>query len=377
MKPIKVAVVIPTHTNIKSSLHVLLNVYSYLVKTKNMEVTIFTDSNNHAVYPGFEIVKIKGFDYNTFLSKILFVLGLPRYYYSNLIEKLKDYDVIETSNPEFYIFAYQSYLAAKKYNAKLILRTSQTVEGFLLFKLSKYIVIPIVKKAYDYASWLFFTNPEAAQRAETLGLMEKNSKKKVVTGHATDTSVFKPLNIKKIKKSKHIVILSVAGLYRIKGHQLVIGAFAKVREKYDAELWIVGEGYYKKHLGLLAKNLGVSKHVKFLGSKSKEELARIYNMADIFVLANYQEITPAVNEALACGVPVVAMECGGRNFAIPNETYGLISKRFDTDDMSNKIIKLIKNKKLAENIVKRGRWRILKNFSVEKVAKKFYSSFIK
>ena len=372
MKPIKVAVVIPTHTNLKSSLHILIEIYKHL-KTKNVDATIFTDIKNQDTY-GLNTVKIKGFYYNTILSKILFVLGLPRYYYFGLTDKLKGYDVIETSNPEFYVFAYQSYLAAKRYKAKLILRTSQTVEGFFLFKLSKYIFLPIVKRAYDYASWLFFTNPEAAERAVKLGLMERNSKKMVVTGHAVDTSVFKPL---KVKKPKKIVILSVAGLYKIKGHHLMIETLSKVREKHDAELWIAGEGYYKKNLELLAKQLNLREHVKFFGGKSKKELAEIYNMASVFVLANYQEITPSVNEALACGTPVVVMECGGRKFVIPNENYGLVAKKFDTDDMADKIIKLIENERLAQKIAKNGRAYILKNFSLERVAEKFYRSFIK
>lgn len=374
MKPIKVAVVIPTHPNLKSSLHVLLDVYEFLIKTRSLRVSVFTDRKNKVAYSGFNIVRIKGIDYDTFLSKILFVLGMPRYYYTDLIEKLKSYDIIETSNPEFYLFAYQSYLAAKKYNTRLILRTSQTVEGFYLFKLSKYFIVPFAKKAYDYASWLFFTNNEAAKRAEKLGLMEKNSKRKVITGHATDTSVFRPLNVKKPSKP---VILSVGGLYKIKGHHLIIEALAKVREKKNAELWIVGEGYYKEHLQELAQKLGIREHVKLLGSKSKEELATIYNIAHVFVLANYQEITPAVNEALACKVPVVVMECGGRKFVIPNDNYGLVAKKFNTEDMADKILKLIENKKLAQRIAKNGRAYIKKNFSLNRVAEKFYRSFIK
>jgi len=374
MKPLKVAVVIPTHANLRSSLHVLLDIYTYLIKKKKLKVAIFTDSKNNAAYQGFEIVKVKGIDYNTFLSKILFVLGIPRYYYYDLIEKLKGYDVIESSNPEFYIFAYQSYLAAKKYGSKLILRTSQTVDGFYFFKFTKYIINPLVKKAYAYASYLFFTNYEAAERAEALGLIEKNSKRKVITGHATDISVFRPLNLKKPKKT---ILLSVGGLYKIKGHHIIIEALSKLRHKHEAELWIVGDGYYGEKLAKLASNLNISNHVKFLGSKSKEELAKIYNMAHIFVLANYQEITPAVNEALACAMPVVVMECGGRKFVIPDESYGLISKKFDTDDMANKIMKLIEDRNLAIKIAKKGRNYILENFSVEKVASKFYDAFVK
>lgn len=373
MKKIKVAIVIPTHTNLKSSLHVLIDIYKYLEKEKNVNATIFTDSRNSFDY-GIKTVKIRGLDHDTVFSKLLFLLGMPRHYYSDLTEKLKDYDVIESSNPEFYIFAYQSYLAAKKYNAKLILRTSQTVDGFFLFRITKYLFLPVVKKAYDFASSLFFTNPEAAERAVRLGLAKKDSGKIVITGHAVDTSIFRPLAVKKQKKP---IILSVAGLYRIKGHHLIIEALSKVRENIDAELWIVGEGYYKKHLQLLAEKLGLSSHVKFLGSKSKEELARLYNTASVFALANYQEITPAVNEALACNVPIVVMECGGRKFVIPDEDYGLVAKKFDADDMARKISMLIKNKALARKIAENGRSYILKNFSLEKVADKFYMAFIK
>ena len=374
MKPLKVAVVIPTHTNLKSSLHVLLDIYEYLIRTKNLKAAIFTDSKNNVDYPGFKTVRIKGIDHGTIWSRILFLLGIPRYCYKDLIGKLEGYDIIESSNPEFYIFAYQSYLAAKKYHAKLILRTSQTVEGFFLFKLSKYLVLLFVKKSYDYASWLFFTNNEAAERAKNLGFVDKNSKRIVITGHAIDTNTFKPLDVKKSKKK---IILSVAGLYKIKGHHIIIEAFSKIEDGIDAELWIVGDGYCKKSLQELAENLGISSRIRFLGSKTKKELARVYNMANVFVLANYQEITPAVNEALACGIPVVVMECGGRKFVIPDESYGFVAKRFDTEDMAEKMEILLKNKALAKKIAAKGRRYVLDNFSVEIVAEKFYECFIK
>ena len=375
MEKIKVALVIPTHFDIYSSLNNLLKVYRYLIKNKNVEVTIFTDKKNIVEYKDFKVQKINSIDYKTILEKILFVLGIPRFYYTDLIEKLKGYDVIESSNPEFYMFAYQSYKAAKKYNATLIYRTSQTVEGFFLFKITKYIVILIVRKAYDFAKALLFTNPKAEERAIKLGLI-KNKNKCVVIGHATDTKIFRPLKVKK-DKSKTI-LLSVAGLYKIKGHHLIIKSFKKVIEQcYDAELWIVGGGYYKYKLTDLTRKLNIENKVKFLGKKSHEELARIYNKADIFVLANYQEITPAVNEAMACEKPVVAMECGGYNFVIPNRNYGLITKKYNVEDMAKKILFLMKNKDIAKKIARKGRKHIVNNFSIKQIALKIYDSFIK
>ena len=372
MGKLRVALVIPTHFDIHSSLQNLLKVYRHLIKNRNIEVTIFTDRKNNATYDGFKIEKISGFDYKTILEKVLLVLGIPRFYYKDLVEKLKGYDVIESSNPEFYIFAYQSYKAAKKYKSRLVYRTSQTVDGFYLFGLTKYAIIPIASRAYDYAKFLLFSNPQAEERCIQLGLM-KDRKKSIVIGHATDTKCFRPI---KVKKHKGVILLSVGGLYKIKGHHLIIRSLKRIIEKgHDAELWIVGEGYYKNSLVKLAKKLGISQKVKFLGGKPHDELAKIYNMCDIFVLANCQEITPAVNEALACEKPVVVMETGGCKFAIPSNDYGLIAKRFNIHDMADKIITLIKNKEVRHKIAKNGRKHILMNFSIENVAKKFYKSF--
>ena len=369
----KVALVMPTHFDINSSLNNFIKVYQYIAKNKNADITLFTDRKNSIKIKNLKIEYINGLDYRTIFEKILFVLGIPRFYYNGLKNKLKGFDVINANNPEFYAYSYQAYKAAKRHNTRFILRTSQTVDGFFLYKLTKYIVNPIARKCYDYAAFNIFTNPQAEQRALRLRLI-KNSKKSVITGHATDTKCFKPMKIKKPKKT---ILLSVGGLYKIKGHHLIIRALGRIIGKgfTNIELWIVGKGYYEGYLRNLAKKLNVGKNVKFLGSKGHSELAKIYNMSDVFVLANYQEITPAVNEALACGVPVVAMECGGYSFVIPNSKFGLISKKFDVDDMADKILYLMKNKKAAEKIAKNGRKRVLEGFSIEKVAEKLYKSF--
>ena len=80
---------------------------------------------------------------------------------------------------------------------------------------------------------------------------------------------------------------------------------------------------------------------------------------------------------MGCEKSVVVMKCGGCDFVKPNKKFGLITKRFDINDMVNKIIFLIENKKSADEISKNSRKYILDNFSIEKVALKIYGSFIK
>ena len=74
MKKLRIAVVIPTQPNIKSSLHNLLKVYGYLIKKYNVEVTLFTDKKNDFSYPKFKVEKIHSIDYKTPIEKLLLLL---------------------------------------------------------------------------------------------------------------------------------------------------------------------------------------------------------------------------------------------------------------------------------------------------------------
>lgn len=372
LKKVRVALVMPNHADINSSLNNYVKTYQYLVKKGLIEVTLFTDWRNDLKLDGIRVEKIRGIDYGNVLGNVLFVLGIPRFYYGGLENKLKGFDVIVANNPEFYAYAYQAYRAAKKHNMRLVLRTSQTVEGFFLYKITKHVVNLIAKKAYRYASWNIFSNLEAEDRCLRLGLIE-NKKKSIITGHATDTSCFRPL---KLKRPSYPVILSVGGLLKLKGHQYIMKALKRIHEIgfSDVELWVVGKGDYEDNLRTLAKDLDIDGNVKFLGVKGHNELASIYNTASVFVLANEQEITPAVNEALACELSVVAMDCGGISYVISKNT-GLISKKYDIEDMAKKVSLILKNGSMAKKISKNGREKVVTEFSIEKIAGKMYRAF--
>lgn len=371
----RVAVVMPNHADLNSSLNNYVKTLQYIAKKKWADITLFTDEKNALSLSGITVRKIRGFDYKTPLEKLLLLLGVPRDYYFGLEKHLKGYDVIVANNPEFYAYAYQSYKIAKKHGKRFILRTSQTVDGFFLYKVAKYIINPIVKKAYRYASCCIFANPEAEQRCIRLGLLERGGKT-IITGHATDIGCFRPL---KVGKPKNKAILSVGGLIKLKGHQHIIEALKALRDQgvKDVELWVVGKGPYERELRLLAKRLGLGSSVKFLGAKDHNELAKLYNQAAVFALANEQEITPAVNEALACGTPVVVMECGGLGFVVRGGKEGLIARKNDPEDLAAKIKRVLEGESYAKRMASNGKNRIKRMFSVPVVARKVAAAFVK
>jgi len=374
MKKLRIAAVIPPHVNLDSSYLNLAKVYSRIARKYNAEITVFIDKKINFSFEGLKTVKVTSIDNRLGLYKVPFFLGLPRFFYTDLVEKLEGFDVIESSSPEFYGYAVQSWIAAKKYKAKLCLRHSTTYYNFFLFPYTKFIALSIARKAAEYASKLMFSNPRSMQCYVDFGFVEKGSEKIVILGHATDTGIFRPMKAK--KESDNVALLSVGALIKVKGHQNAIKALKILIGKgYKVELWIVGEGKDRRWLENLVKTEGLENNVKFLGKKNHKELALTYNKADIFVLANLQEITPAVNEALACKKPVVVMDCGGADFVIPNKNYGIITKKGSIPDFADGIETFIKNRKMAVKSAENGYRRVVNNFSIEKVAEKIYNAY--
>jgi teichuronic acid biosynthesis glycosyltransferase TuaC len=126
------------------------------------------------------------------------------------------------------------------------------------------------------------------------------------------------------------VILCAGDLAELKGHHKVIRALAALRqENTDIRLLIAGgvgrSGRYAHALRDEVVRLGVHDRVRFLGEVKQTMLAELMSAADVFCLASSSEGWPnVVNEALACGTPVVATDVGAVQEMIPSSDYGLV-----------------------------------------------------
>ncbi len=104
------------------------------------------------------------------------------------------------------------------------------------------------------------------------------------------------------------VILAAGSLEPRKDFPTLLRAFARLRQRRDARLVILGEGKERERLTRLADALGVAAHVSLPGFDGNpyRHMAR----ADVFVLSSRREGASAVIiEAMACGTPVVSTDC--------------------------------------------------------------------
>jgi len=78
---------------------------------------------------------------------------------------------------------------------------------------------------------------------------------------------------------------------------------------------------------------------------------------------------------LACGVPIIGTPVGGiPDFLVERKT-GLFCKVRNPEDLAGKITLLLKNKKLANTIVKNGQKMIKQKYEWSNIAKQFDEVF--
>lgn len=171
---------------------------------------------------------------------------------------------------------------------------------------------------------------------------------------------FKPSKSKSRQREK--IILFVGRLNKQKGAFILLEAFAKIKDKTDANLVFVGPPYEKKEAVVLIKKLGIASRTKIVGFVSEKELINWYNRCYIVSVPTIYKGAFGLTlvEAMACGKPVVGTDDLGLPDAIGNG--GLIARAGDVDSLARCLERILTDKKL---------YRILKRNAIDRVNKMF------
>ena len=122
------------------------------------------------------------------------------------------------------------------------------------------------------------------------------------------------------------VVASVGSLIPIKGHDVTLGALAALQAEFPGvRCRIVGEGPELGRLQDLARRLGISERVEFLGRQRRGQVARLLQASDVFVLpSRYEGLGVAYLEAMATGLPAVAYRGQGIEEVIRHGENGIL-----------------------------------------------------
>ena len=154
-------------------------------------------------------------------------------------------------------------------------------------------------------------------------------------------------------------LLCVGRLIERKGqHHLIDAVKRLVDEGVDVKLDLVGTGDAREANEAQAARLGLTDRVRFLGYVPREEIARHYAAAHVFVLPSYNEgMSVALLEAMASGLPVVVTPTGGTMELVSSGINGFIVNWSDVDQLTRHISKLAQDRDLVRRMGQESRKR--------------------
>lgn len=156
--------------------------------------------------------------------------------------------------------------------------------------------------------------------------------------------------------------LFVGRLVGWKGVDILIEAFALVRERVPALLEIVGDGPQRAKLAEQADRTSCGADVSFLGWLEPEDCARRIQACDVYVSSSLQEAGGvSVLEAMACARPVIVTAWGG-HFASVDETVGVLvdvsSRAALVQGLADAMVRLAGDAGLRSRLGASGRRRV-------------------
>ena len=111
--------------------------------------------------------------------------------------------------------------------------------------------------------------------------------------------------------------------------------------------------------------------ITYLGTIPQQELMKIYRKSTIFVLPSFWEAFPVtILEALSCETPVITTPIGGNPEVIRNFQNGILVPVNDPLKLAEAINSVLDNKDKRVKMGRKGREVVIRNFSVEVIAKR-------
>jgi glycosyltransferase involved in cell wall biosynthesis len=168
------------------------------------------------------------------------------------------------------------------------------------------------------------------------------------------------------EKEGYPVVVYVGRLKRAKRPDHAVRAFKTVKEKFpNAELWVVGEGSFRRVLERLAGG------VRFFGRVSEVEKRDLLCRAWVLVNPSVREGWGLnVLEANACGTPCVCYGVGGLRDSVRDGVTGFLVSDGDVEGLAEKIVAVLGDERLRRRLSENA-LEYAKQFNWDKTAKEF------
>ena len=237
-------------------------------------------------------------------------------------------------------------------------------------------VLTVHSTEYDRSGWLYpndwFINieKEGMEKANKIIAVSHFTKRVIVEKYGINPDKITVVHnaVYPIGESeKKNIVLFLGRLTIQKGPEFFLKAAKKVLEHEDTRFVVAGTGDMLPRLINQAVDLGISNRVIFTGKLTEEEVKHIYQISSVYVMPSVSEpfgITAL--EAISAGTPTITSKTAGVSEAFQN---CLRVDFWDTDEMANKIISLLRYEPLHKTLAEQGNQEI-SLFTWDRVADK-------
>ncbi len=166
------------------------------------------------------------------------------------------------------------------------------------------------------------------------------------------------------------IVGTVGRLTPQKGYRYFLDAAAQLIKDFPEILFlIIGDGELRNDLESQANQLGLTKHVLFMGAR--KDIEELIPVMDVFVNSSRWEGLPTViMESMAARVPVVATNVGGNSELIENNVTGWLVPPNDVAQLANTISKVLTEEdQTLSSICQRAYKHVQQRFSIQSVAR--------
>lgn len=166
------------------------------------------------------------------------------------------------------------------------------------------------------------------------------------------------------------VLIHISNFRKVKRIQDVIHTFAKVRQKIDTKLLLVGDGPEYSNACQLVDSLELQDHVLFLGKQ--KNISELLSISDLKLLLSEKESFGLVLlEAMACEIPCIGTMAGGVPEVIKHGETGYIVEVGDTDKAAEFAVHLLEDEVLLKEFSKSAHARARMFFHSEIIVNQY------
>ncbi len=335
-------------------------VFRYLQKNYNYEITYFIDDEN-VKFDTVNVKYIKRSKIKTLFHRVLRkVLRKYKWYWKIPYYKDLDFSKYDIVITEVIHYQFLDYFRHISY--KVILNDSVSRQYILSKKQVNYL------NKYFSNSLAVVVNDKIPILYQRSGIKIKNA----VIGHSVQIE-----NIPFVKRERfNGNMISMGRLVPEKGFEYIIQAIRILKKQHpEIKLDIYGDGILREKLQRLIQANGLTNNIllrRFLEYKQLLNKLGNYDLAlshpletsyiaEAFLIANV--------EAMANGLPVITSDCGGVRYVVKDKA--VVVQQKNVNEIVEAIEDFMKNAEKVKKFSIEGREYIVRNYSVEVIAKKW------